>query len=251
MSEAPASDEPRRFTAFDRLCYWIGYAISRAVLSALYRTAYRGRNNLPRDGGVLLVSNHQSHLDPPIVGTAVSGRIVHFIARVGLYNNALFGWMITRFHTIPIREDTGDMAAIKEALKRLEAGHVVCIFAEGTRSPDGTLQPFKRGVALLLKRSRCPVIPVAIEGAYDVMPRGRSLPKLGGRLAVKIGEPIPHDELLAGGADGALDALSRTVEAMRLELREALRAKTKGKFPPEGPADQVASWLATDNRDRE
>ena len=102
---------------------------------------------------------------------------------------------------------------------------------------------FKRGVALLLKRSRCPVVPVAVEGAYDTMPKGKSLPSVRGRLAVKVGEPIPHDELLEGGADGALELIARRIESMRLEMRDELRAKTKGAFPPEGDADRMAPWL--------
>jgi len=239
MSEAPSERRP----LLDRILYWAGWTIFRVLLSLIWRAHYSGAESVPRKGGCLIVSNHQSHIDPPLVGTAVISRPMHFIARVGLYKNAVFGWLITHVHTIPIREETGDLAAIKEALKRIEQGHAVCIFAEGTRSPDGTIQPFKRGVALLLKRSKCPVIPAAVEGAFDTMPRGRSLPKLKGRVACFYGKAIEHDELLADGVDGALLRLAKNVEQLRLEARESLRSKSKGAFPPEGVADEMASWL--------
>ncbi|MBN4060269.1 1-acyl-sn-glycerol-3-phosphate acyltransferase, partial [Planctomycetaceae bacterium AH-315-I19] len=229
-----------RSPLFDRLLYWTGWTLFRVLLSLVWRTHYSGAESVPRTGGCLIVSNHQSHMDPPIVGTAIIFRPVHFIARLGLYKNAMFGWLITHVHTIPIREETGDLAAIKEALKRIEQGHAVVIFAEGTRSPDGTVQPFKRGVALLLKRSKCPVIPVAVEGAFDTMPRGRSLPKLRGRIACVYGKPIQHDELLADGVDAALTRLARDVENLRLKGRAELRQKTNGTFPPQCSADNKA-----------
>ena len=246
MSDAPSptgTTGPPREPLLDRAIYRFGWYLCRALFRLFYRTRYEGGRALPDVGGCLLVCNHQSHLDPPLVGTCVENRSIHFIARVGLYKNPLFGWLITHMHTIPIREDAGDMAAIKEAIARIGKGQAVCIFAEGTRSPDGTLQPFKRGVALLLKKAKCPVVPVAIEGAHDVMPKGRSLPKLTGRLGCKVGEPIPHDELLADGTDGALLRMAREVETLRLDLRAQLRERTKGKYPSEGVADGRALWL--------
>ena len=108
-------------------------------------------------------------------------------------------------------------------LRRLEGGRAVLIFPEGSRTTDGRVAPFKRGVAVLVKRSRCPVVPVALEGAYEAWPRSRRLPRwLGHRVAVMYGRPIPHDELMHGGADAALLRLHDEVEAMRLALRERL-----------------------------
>lgn len=230
-------------TLIERCVYWTGWTVSRVLLTVLYRYRFTRADRLPRSGGCLIVSNHQSFMDPPIVGCAVTRRSINFIARFGLYRNPIFGWMITKMMSIPIREDSSDVAAMKEAIKRINAGRCVCIFAEGSRSPDGTLQPFKRGVALLLKRAKCPVIPAAVEGAHDVFPRGRSLPKLTGRVACRYGEPIDHDELLADGPDAAVRRISEAVEALRLELREEMRARSKGKYPRDRAADDRASWF--------
>jgi 1-acyl-sn-glycerol-3-phosphate acyltransferase len=237
------ADEVSPPTLVERCVYWTGWGVCRSLMTLLYRYRAIGADRMPGTGGCLIVSNHQSFMDPPIIGCAVRGRSVNFIARIGLYKNPLFGWAITKMMSIPIREDSSDVSAMKEAIKRINAGRCVCIFAEGTRTPDGTLQPFKRGVALLLKRAKCPVIPVALEGAHDVFPRGRSLPKLTGRVACIFGEPIGHDELLAEGPDAAVRRISEAVETLRLELREEMRERSNRKYPRDRVADDRASWL--------
>ena len=126
-------------------------------------------------------------------------------------------------------------------LARLALGHPVVLFPEGSRSPDGAPLPFKRGVALLLKRSRCPVVPVAVEGCAEAFPKGARFPRLWGkRIAVMVGHPISHDELLKDGPDAALARLTGEIESMRLELRSKLRAATNGRYPPRGPGDSAS-----------
>jgi len=203
------SDQPRDNAPFFQRCfYWVGWVLCWSILKFFWRTTYVGTGNIPRTGACLLVANHQSHLDPPLVGTAIRGRPMNAIARLGLFKHPAFGWVLRQVFCIPIREESGDMAAIKEALRRLEMGRAVVIFAEGSRSPDGALRPFKRGAALLFKRSKCPVIPVAVEGCFDAMPRKKSLPNFFGyRVMCAIGEPISHDELMSEGVDGAMHRL--------------------------------------------
>ncbi len=221
------------------------YAMARGLLQLLITPAYRlrvfGLANVPLEGPLLIVANHQSYLDPPVIGTAIRTRQLDYIARSGLFDHQIVGRVIGRFNAIPIKEEGGDAAAIKEVLRRLEAGRAVLIFPEGTRTPDGAMRPFKRGVAVLVKRSRCPVLPVAIEGAFDAWPRDRKNPRLlGQRLAVMIGQPIAHEELMASGADAALNRLEREIEAMRMRLRQQLRSETSGRFPARGPGDEAA-----------
>ncbi len=115
------------------------------------------------------------------------------------------------------------------------------LFPEGSRSPTGLQQPFKRGVALLLKRARCPVVPVAVEGCREALPRGAVVPRFWrARIAAMVGHPIPPDELLKNGPDAALRRLASEIESLRLELRSRLRASTNGRFPPPGPPDLPA-----------
>jgi 1-acyl-sn-glycerol-3-phosphate acyltransferase len=221
----------------------LAYAVSRLIVAAFLTAAYRmrafGSDNVPRHGAVLLVANHQSYLDPPAVGVAVRHRHLDYLARAGLFESTVLGKMLTAFNSVPINEDGGDTRAIKEILRRLGDGRAVLIFPEGTRSPDGAMRPFKRGIALLVKRARCPVVPVAVEGCYDAWPRDQAAPSVWGkRIAVKVGEPIAYEEVMALGGDAALERLAAEIDRMRLELRAKLREESRGRFPAAGPADE-------------
>jgi 1-acyl-sn-glycerol-3-phosphate acyltransferase len=120
------------------------------------------------------------------------------------------------------------------------------LFPEGARSPDGAMRPFKRGVWLLLTRAKCPILPVAVEGAFDIWPRSRSLPAIfRRRIAIAIGEPIPFDVLAAMEADAGLAHLTRVVDGLRMNLRRDLRDRTRDRYPPPGPADQPFGDTAT------
>jgi 1-acyl-sn-glycerol-3-phosphate acyltransferase len=222
------------------------YEFINRVVALVFRVMYRRRAygvaRVPRSGAVLLVANHQSNLDPPAIGSSIHGRHIDYVARLGLFESSLFfSGLISSLNALPIREDGGDAAAIKEVLRRLEAGRAVLIFPEGTRSSDGAMHEFKRGVAVLVKRAKCPVLPLAVEGCFDAWPRGRSLPRIrGARVAVAFGSPIPHDELMSGGADAALARLASEVDRMRRALRAKLRRVSDGRYPARGPGDAPA-----------
>jgi 1-acyl-sn-glycerol-3-phosphate acyltransferase len=208
------------------------------VMTLLYRHRAYGSRRIPREGPLLIVANHQSFLDPPAIGLAVHTRQLDYIARIGLFQAPGFSRLISLFNALPIREEGSDATAIREILRRLEKGHAILIFPEGSRTDDGAMQPFKRGVALLVKRARCPVVPVAVEGCYDAWPRRRRWPQLlGARVSVAVGEPINYDALMTDGADAALDRLAGEIDRMRLVLRRQLRRESRGSFPAPGPGD--------------
>jgi 1-acyl-sn-glycerol-3-phosphate acyltransferase len=194
--------------------------LAAAAMILLYRLRWRGGSNVPRTGPLLIVANHQSFLDPPMVGVMCAPRHLDFIARGGLFENPSFARLITALNSIPIKEDGGDVAAMKEALARLAQGKAVLIFPEGSRTHDGNMVGFKRGVSVLVKRANCPVLPVGIDGPFEVWPRARKVPRLFGiRIAGVIGRPIPHDELLRDGPDAALRRLEREVSALADQAR--------------------------------
>jgi len=217
------------------------------LLLVFWRYRFYGRDRVPASGALLIVANHQSYLDSGAVGVAVGPRHTDSVARDGLFKIPLFGALIRSLHAFPVREDGGgDTRAIKETLARLENGRAVIIFPEGSRTHDGSVEEFKRGAAVIVKRSKCPVLPVAVEGAYDAWPRASKGPKVfGQRVAASVGHPIPHDELMADGPDAALERLRREVDTLRLGLREQMRMASDGAHPPPGPADQPASSTAS------
>jgi len=204
------------------LFYEVFRLIVTLALSVVFGYRRRGAGNLPSDGAVLVVANHQSYLDPPLIGCAMPKRQFDFLARAGLFDVGWLRPLITALHAVPIKENGSDPASIREILRRLEAGRVVLVFPEGSRTETGEMGEFKRGVALLLKRSKCPVLPVGIAGAYDAWPRGKRPSPFGRRVVIEVGQPISHDELMAHGSDGALARLRDEVGAL-VASAEALR----------------------------
>ena len=184
----------------------------------LWARAYHAAR-VPAAGPLLIAANHESYLDPPLVGSFLHTRQISYIARAGLFKFKPLAWLITALNSISLKEDSGDAAAIREILRRLERGDAVLIFPEGSRSPDGEMQEFKRGVALLVKKARCPVLPVAVDGCFDAWPRHRKLPRIFHRVGVLYGEPIPYDELMKDGPDAALERLHAEVATLLEELR--------------------------------
>lgn len=204
---------------FFRFCH----DATRLLLTLVFRLRSFHARRVPADGGVLLVANHQSHLDPPAIGCVLPHRHIVPIARIGLFKNRLLGWLITRLNSIAINEKEGDAVAIRRAVREIHAGRCILIFPEGSRSHDGEMQELKRGTWVMVSRAKCPVVPVAIEGAFDAWPRSRRFPRLWGRrIAVAFGEPIPFDELAAGGADAGMKRLANEIRSLQIELRERL-----------------------------
>ena len=204
------------------LFYEVMRSLIQIIAMVLLGLRWRGTANLPRAGGVLIVANHQSYLDPPLIGSVLGARHFDFLARAGLFEIRWLRPLITTLHAVPVKENGGDPASIKEILRRLEKGRIVLVFPEGSRTHDGSIGEFKRGVALILRKSECPVLPVAIAGAYESWPRGGKPRLFRGPVVVQVGRPIRHDELLADGVDAALTRLRDEVVSLR-EQAERLR----------------------------
>ena len=146
--------------------------ICRLLGVVLFRIRCRGRQWVPESGGALVLSNHQSHLDPMLIGLACNRRL-NYLARDTLFGFAPFRWLINSLDAIPIDREGLGLAGLKETLKRLKHDELVLIFPEGTRTLDGEVAPLKPGFSALAKRAGVPLLPVAIEGAFDAWPRTR------------------------------------------------------------------------------
>ncbi|MBC8106801.1 MAG: 1-acyl-sn-glycerol-3-phosphate acyltransferase [Anaerolineae bacterium] len=205
---------------FFRFCHSTAWLL----LTVFYRLRAFHRERVPETGGLIVVSNHQSHLDPPIVGVTLRRRHIVPIAKQGLFRNRVLGWLITNLNSISINEKEGDAVAIRKAIKELAKGRCVLIFPEGSRTPDGNLQPFKRGAWVLVSRAKCSVLPVAIEGAFDAWPRSQRFPSLWRqRVMVSYGEPISFDRLEAMGPDASLKLIAETIDELRSKLRATMQ----------------------------
>jgi 1-acyl-sn-glycerol-3-phosphate acyltransferase len=130
---------------------------------------------VPTTGGVLLVCNHQSFLDP-VLATQALPRECHYMARASLFRNAFFRRLIESLNAFPVKPGTADVGAIKQALRRLRRGALITAFPEGTRTPDGHVQPMHPGVVLIARRAGVPIVPTLILGAFECWPRQARLP---------------------------------------------------------------------------
>ena len=130
----------------------------------------RGLENVPREGAFLMLSNHQSFLDPILV-QAVCPRILHSMAKSTQFGSTLFRRLLTQLYAFPVRRFETDPQAVRQVLRRLASGNGVVIYIEGERSWDGRLQPLRIGTVRLALKAGVPIIPVRIDGAYDAWPR--------------------------------------------------------------------------------
>lgn len=157
------------------------------------RYRVRGLEHIPQRGGALLLINHQSFLDPLLTACSFH-RPVSYIARDNLFRVPVIGWILRNTYVFPIRRESAGADTIRESVRRLEHGFLVGIFPEGTRTSDGKLGEIKPGFVALVRRSKVPIIPVGIAGAFEAFPRG-TLFVWPGTIRVVIGAPLNQDEV--------------------------------------------------------
>jgi 1-acyl-sn-glycerol-3-phosphate acyltransferase len=199
---------------------------ARLFTTLLYRLRVVGREKVPKTSGGLVCSNHQSYFDPLLVGSAFDRRM-NFLARDTLFRNRLFGRFLDFVDSIPIDREGGGLAGLKETLRRLKRNELVVIFPEGTRTRDGNLQPLKPGVCALARRSNQPLIPMALDGAYQALPRTSKFPKLT-VIAVVIGDPIPPELALQLSDDQLIAELDRRIHECFQRAR-AIRTDSRAR----------------------
>lgn len=157
---------------------WLWYALLQILAQllpiVLFRLRVAGRRHVPRRGAVLIVSNHQSFLDPVLVACGLR-RHLRYLARDSLFKFPPAAWLIRSLGAIPIHREGTGLTGLKETLRQLRAGHAVLMFPEGTRSHDGRVKRLRPGVSLLVERAGAAVVPVALAGAFEAWPRGRRL----------------------------------------------------------------------------
>jgi 1-acyl-sn-glycerol-3-phosphate acyltransferase len=209
-------------TLAQRLGYDTLRVLARLLAVGMFGLRVQGRENWPASGGALVCANHQSFFDPPLVGLTCSRRM-NYLARDSLMRVPLLSQLITFLDAIPIDREGGGLSGLKETLKRLKAGELVLIFPEGTRTYDGEVAPLKPGFIAVARRSRLPLVPVGLDGAYQAWPRTAKFPRPT-RLAVVIGEPIGPEAVAEMNDEDLLAELEQrilTCHAAARELRVA------------------------------
>ncbi len=203
---------------FQRLGYNALRVLARLVGVLVFGLRVAGREHWPTEGGGLVCSNHQSFFDPPLVGLTCDRRM-NYLARDSLFRVPGLKQLIAFLDAIPIDREGGGLAGLKETLKRLKAGELVLIFPEGTRTHDGEVAPLKPGFIAVARRSKVPLVPVGIDGAYQAWPRTSKFPRLS-RLAVVVGPAIKPDEVAAMSDEDLLAELEQRILNCHSTARE-------------------------------
>lgn len=165
--------------------------ICRLGMMLCFRIRMHGLTNYPPEDGFLICSNHQSTLDPVVLGVACP-RPINYLARESLFEFRPFARFLKWNDTIPIDREGSALGGVKETMKRLKRGESVMLFPEGTRTLDGELQPLKLGFCTLARRTKSPLVPIAIAGAFEALPKTGWFP-LPRPIHVVIGEPICYE----------------------------------------------------------
>jgi len=186
------------------------YHACRTTSWLAFHTFFPGRiegiHNLPRTGGVLIASNHQSFLDIPLL-SSTTRRHIAFVARDSLAETRWLAFIMSECRALLIKRGKPDRKALRQMVAHLEAGDAVSLFPEGTRTRDGRVQPFRKGALLAARMAKVPIVPAGIRGAFEAWPRTASRPRIA-RVAVRFGAPIDS------AAPDALEQVQRAVEAM-------------------------------------
>ena len=206
--------------------YTFGRMMLRPWATLWFDLKVYGVHHLPRDGGVLVISNHQSYLDPIVLGVKVP-RGFSFLAKSELFENRFFGWLIRNLNAFPVRQGEGDIGAVKETIRRLQEGHALIVYPEGTRSLSGEIETLQPGVGLIARRAGVPVVPAVIDGSYDAWPKGHKIFRPH-TVRAMYGPPIDLEGLKA---NQIVQKIDQTLRAMHAELRRS-DPVLAGREPP-------------------
>ncbi|MFL5841754.1 MAG: lysophospholipid acyltransferase family protein, partial [Thermoleophilaceae bacterium] len=155
--------ERTRKKGVNKAIFWTARVILGAAIQVYFSLERNGRKNIPKNGPVILASNHRSFLDPFVIGCSVR-RPVYFVAKKELFAKRWQGWILNRLGAFPVKRGESDEESMATARGVLERGGALVIFPEGTRHPKGPLGRPKRGVGRLALETGAPVVPIAVMG---------------------------------------------------------------------------------------
>jgi 1-acyl-sn-glycerol-3-phosphate acyltransferase len=200
------------------MLYTILKPVAVALMRLLFRVEGRGAAHVPAEGPVLIVANHSSVLDPPLVG-AMCPRQLTFLAKAELFRVPGLGGLIRRLGAQPLRREGADPSALRTAQRVLAEGKALLVFPEGTRGEEGVLREAKPGAALLAVQSGATVVPAYISGSGRAWPRGRRLPRPV-KVVVTFGAPLRFPRAMGADRKAQYEVASRQMMAAIADLKD-------------------------------
>jgi 1-acyl-sn-glycerol-3-phosphate acyltransferase len=206
---------------------------ARTVIRCLTRLTVEGHlAEVPRAGPLIVASNHLSNADGPLIAgwlTPALGRRLHWLAKQEMYDIPFAAPVLRASSVHPVDRGSADVEAFRLAKRILDAGNVLLVFPEGTRSPTGGLQRPRDGLALLALRTGAPILPVGVSGTDRLWPRGR-IPRPGGRVALRIGRAFTLAEVLGDEVAARRQAKALATEAIMRRIAALLPARHRGVY---------------------
>ena len=199
--------------------YWIVKAILTPVLRTLFRIRVEGRDRLPKQGPVILASNHLSFLDSLFIPLTIRRRVT-FVAKAEYFDSWKTAWFFRAVGQIPIRREGGSASerALESAFEVLQGGGVFAIYPEGTRSRDGDLHRGHTGIARLALRTGAPIVPIGLVGTREIQPPERKLPRFFQPITVNFGTPLDFTRF--AGQEHDRMVLRQITDEVMFEIRE-------------------------------
>ncbi len=204
-------------------------AVLRVAAACTTRVKREGFENIPESGPVLVICNHCSNADGMLLMAYVvpaMGRPMRWLGKESALRWPVFGWGMRQNGVMAVRPG-GDIEAFRQAKSVLDAGGVLTIFPEGTRSPTGAMAEVKEGATVLAVRSGTPILPIAITGSHRFWPRGKFLPCPGRRMTVRIGQTFT---LSMPKAADRHEALRQATAEMMSHVAELLPEEQRGVY---------------------
>lgn len=194
-------------------------------LAGLFKLS--GAENVPRDGPLIVCPNHIGTIDPPLVPAFLPRSDTWSMAKSEYFRHGLINWLFTAYHAFPVVRHTADRVALRRAFDILKAGHALVIYPEGTRIDSGVLEAPEPGAGFIAQRCACPVLPVALTGTADCLPKGAKWPR---RVPVTMRIGAPFVVLQRRATDDSRVSHEEAADAIMLAISELLPAERRGKF---------------------
>ena len=214
------------------------YAFMRGLMRFMTSTflvglfTVEGRENVPRHGPLVVCANHFATLDPPMVPAYLPRADTWNMAKSEYFRKPLMRWIFTRYHAFPVVRHSADRAALRRAFDLLKAGEVLIIYPEGTRVESGELATPEPGAGFIAQKAGCPVLPVALTGTRECLPKGSRWPR---RVPVtlRFGKPFLLPQRRPNGERISHEEAS---DAIMLAIAELLPPENRGRYR------DVESW---------
>lgn len=213
------------------------YRIAQLLSALLFRVVIRhfriiGAEKVPAQGGMFLIANHTTGLDPFLLAYPVKQRLVRGPGRIELFENPFWGFLMRKLGMFPLRQGVADAAAVRTMMELYRHGRLVAVFPEGGRSRTGELDPFNPDFARLVIKLKAPLVPAAVAGGRELLPVGKLIPRWHSPVVVVYGEVFDLSQFY--GQERSREALQQAADLMQervaalLEIARAERARLPG-----------------------